>query len=431
MPSSPADHLQVLSASEPFAGLDASVLADLQNAMTERSIGRGDALIRQQARAEGLFLLLEGEAEVRVRDSRGAAHLVARVGRGDLVGEASLLTGELSGADVVATSAVRTLVLPPEQFHRLARENPQIAVVLTRIIADRLGRGDRDMLGDKVLHGYRVKRCVGRGGMAVVYEATRLADGERIALKMLSHRLVYDEAALARFREEAQLLETLQHENLVQLQDRFSAYGTNFLVMEFCAGPSLDRVIDRGVALPEAELRPVVGQLARALGYIHAQGVLHRDVKPSNVMMTRAGVVKLMDFGLAHSSTWAADATQTLQRPMVGTPYYMAPEQFRQAPLDGRIDHYALACLAYELLTGATLFDAKDLFGLMEQKQAFQLPPRERIGLGVSPEMHRLLRRNLDPDPGRRDRSLEAFWEWARPAPGGVVSPIGGDSGRS
>jgi len=131
--------------------------------------------------------------------------------------------------------------------------------------------------------------------------------------------------------------------------------------MEFCPGPSLDRVIQRGVPMPEALVRPIVGQLARALDYVHTSGVLHRDVKPSNVMLTSDGVVKLMDFGLAHSSEWASDITRTLQRPLVGTPSYMAPEQFRSAPLDERIDNYALACLIYELLTGTTPFSEEEL----------------------------------------------------------------------
>jgi serine/threonine protein kinase len=396
--------------------------------MEERSFASAEALIRQESPAEGLLLLLDGEAEVLAKGADGKARRVGRVRRGDVVGEMALVTGELAGADVVAVSAVRTLLLPPEDFHRLARKNPQIAVVLTRIIAERLGGGDWDMLGDKILRGYRVGCCVGRGAMAVVYEATRLEDGERLALKMMSHRLVYDEMALARFREEALLLETLSHQNLARLLDRFSAYGTNFLVMEFCPGPSLDRVIDRGVALSEEALRPLVGQLAQALDYVHANGVLHRDVKPGNIMLTADGVVKLMDFGLAHSTEWTNDITQTLQRPLVGTPSYMAPEQFRRAPLDGRIDHYALACVVYELLTGARLFDADDLFSLMEQKQEFTLPPKESIGSGISTEMYELLRLNLEADPRHRQSSLETYADWSRPVDVGTGSPFAVDA---
>lgn len=426
-----SDCLRALAESEPFEGLDDLVLSDLLAAMDERSFEPDETLIQQGTPGEGLLLLLEGEANVLVKSKDGIAHRVARVRRGDLVGETALLTGELSSADVVADGPVRVLALPPEHFHRLARRNPQIAVVLTRIIADRLGGGDWDMLGDKLLKGYRVGHCVGRGGMAVVYEATRVTDGTRLALKMLSHRLVYDEIALTRFREEAQLLQTLRHENLTPLLDRFSAYGTNFLVMEFCPGPSLDRVIDRKFPLPEAQVRPIVGQLSQALDYIHANGVLHRDVKPSNVMLTSAGVVKLMDFGLAHSSEWAEEVTRTLQRPLVGTPSYMAPEQFRCAPLDGRIDHYALACMIYELLSGRRLFKANDLFGMIEKKQGFELAPRESIGAGISIEMHALLRRNLDPDPSRRDSSLEAYAGWAQPVDGGVASLLASAPGES
>lgn len=421
------DYLRVLSESEPFEGLDDADLSDLLQAMEERSFASSEALIRQESPSEGLLLLVDGEADVFVRGEDGIAHRVGRVRRGDVVGEMALVTGELSSADVVADDSVRALVLPSDHFDRLARRNPQIAVVLTRIIAERLGGGEWDMLGDKVLRGYRVGCCVGRGAMAVVYEATRLSDGQRLALKMMSHRLVYDEIALARFREEAQLLQTLSHENLAKLLDRFSAYGTRFLVMEFCPGPSLDHVIDRGVALPEARVRPLVGQLARALDYVHSNGVLHRDVKPSNIMSDSKGMLKLMDFGLAHSSEWADDVTQTLQRPLIGTPSYMAPEQFRRAPLDGRIDNYALACVAYELLTGARLFDANDLFGLMEKKQSFEIPPQEEIGLGISAEMHDLLRRNLAPDPRQRLASLEAYADWARPVKGGIGSLLAAD----
>ena len=426
-----SDYLSAISESEPFEGLEDFVLSDLLAAMDERSFEPGEALIRQETPGEGLLLLLEGKANVLVKGKDGIAHRVAWVRRGDVVGETALLTGELSSADVIADGPVRVLALPPEHFHRLARRNPQIAVVLTRIIADRLGGRDWDMLGDKLLNGYRVGRCVGRGGMAVVYAATRVTDGAHLALKMLSHRLVYDEIALGRFREEAQLLQTLRHENLTPLLDRFSAYGTNFLVMEFCPGPSLDRVIDRGVALPEAKVRPIVGQLSQVLDYVHANGVLHRDVKPSNVMLTSEGVVKLMDFGVAHSSGWAEEVTLTLQRPLVGTPSYMAPEQFRNAPLDERIDHYALACMIYELLAGKRLFKSRELFDLMEKKQGFELAPRERIGAGISVEMHALLRRNLDPDPNRRDSSLEAVAGWARPVEGGVASLLAPAPGES
>ena len=398
-----------------FTGLPEDLLGAMWERMESRTYATGELLMRQDDPGDCLLVLVEGSASVSKRAQDGTTREIGEVRAGEVVGEMALITGESRGADVTAREPVHALALAAEAFERLARSNPELGIVLTNVIAERLGRTTRDALGGRTLEGYRIERCVGRGGMAVVYEAFEEKDGRRVALKMMSHRLVYDPTALSRFRQEAQVVQALDHENVARLFGRFSAYGTHFLVMEFLDGLGLDRIIARGSRFPEQQVRRIVGQLAHALGYLHRLGLLHRDVKPSNVMVTREGVVKLMDFGLAKPLLALGDRTATHELTLVGTPAYMAPEQLSGEELDGRIDIYSLACLAYILLSGEKPFDAKNLLDLVRRKLSFSLPAAEDVGAGVSPAMHEFLTRGLEPSRERRLASLEAYVGWAAP----------------
>src|SRR5690606_14782212 len=128
-------------------------------------------------------------------------------------------------------------------------------------VATRLGGMVRDVLAGKTLEGYRFERQLGQGGMSVVYQATEAASNRSVALKMMSHRLVYDTIALQRFQREAGLIEQLQHENIVQMLGRFRAFHTYFIVMEYCDGQSLDAVLRNRRGLKEPEIRKILGQV--------------------------------------------------------------------------------------------------------------------------------------------------------------------------
>jgi serine/threonine protein kinase len=277
-----------------------------------------------------------------------------------------------------------------------------------------------DGLGGKDIHGYRIDRCVGRGGMGIVYEATRLATGEIVALKMMNHRLLYQPGSIHRFKREADALKSLHHDSIARLYECFGAYNTQFLVMEFCEGSSLNLLISRRQPLDEKVVRNIIGQLAVALRYVHSRGLIHCDLKPSNVMLNRSGFVKLLDFGLAGFdpvSDFASGPMSTLSRSfaLAGTPEYMAPEQFARGAPDPRVDFYGLACLAYEMLSGRALFEAPDLFGIIREKLRFVLPSPAEIGLGVTIEMHEFLTRGLDHRPERRTIDLDRLAAWAGP----------------
>jgi hypothetical protein len=401
----------------PLTAVSDDALREMSDAAEARSFQTGELMIREGDPADGLLILLEGTAHARLSRPDGDRWL-GRFSAGDLVGEMALVTREARSADVVADSPVRALLIPTEAFDRLAIRHLELGLVLTQLVADRLGRKAHDGLGDKLIEGHRILRCIGRGGMSVVYEARdeSSSSGRIVALKMMSYRLIYDAAALERFHQESALHQSLHHENIARLERLFRAYRTYFLVMELCEGMDLRRLVRLRGRLPEPQVRAILGQLASALEYIHGRGLVHRDLKPANVMITREGQVKLTDFGLAVAVTSPDDVeTRLVQPSLLGTPSFMAPEQLAMGIVDRRTDVYALACVAYELLTGVPLFVATDVFGLVQERTSLQLRPAAQIGEGISEELHDFLTRALRVNPDERPSSVAELVAWAAP----------------
>jgi serine/threonine-protein kinase len=263
------------------------------------------------------------------------------------------------------------------------------------------------------LNGYRVLGTVGRGGMAVVYEATELATGDRVALKMMSHRLVYQPGAISRFEREARIVEPLEHVNIARMRGHFPAFRTEFIVMEFCEGATLGDLLSRHGAFPEDEAKRVLGQLAAALQFVHDRGVVHRDLKPGNIMLTPEGRVKLMDFGLAKEDKNVSDDTATQTDTVLGTPLYMPPGQMTGEESGFTIDVYAFACIAYELVVGKPFHQGRTARGLFQDKLTRHVPPASEIGSGISDDLHDLLVKGLENEPEERLATLAAVVSWS------------------
>ena len=403
----------------PFADLSVDLRMDLLSVMEPQDYRAGDRLLRQGERGEHVLLIVSGTASASVRRDTGDTTSVGDFGAGDVVGEMSLLMDEARTADVIAQSPVRALHLAADDFFRVAGRYPELRAVLTDLVADRLGHASHDGLGGKDVGGYRIGRCVGRGGMGVVYEAARRSDNATVALKMMNHGLLYRPEAVKRFSREADILMSLAHPTIARIYERFSAYRTHFLAMEFCEGTTLkQRIAIRGT-LDEAVVRRVVGQLADALGYVHSRGLIHRDIKPANVILSDADSVKLVDFGIAKPDpSWAEEGgvtadvvTTTLSS--FGTPRYMAPEQLTFAPVDYRVDVYSLASMTYEALGGHPIIASSELAAIVEEKERFALPPASQIGSGISDEMHQFLHAGLQVRPDRRQVTLDQLAGWA------------------
>jgi len=409
----------VLFKSSAFSILSADTLSELLPVMHLREYEPGDYLVRQGDPAEYLLLVVSGYAVARLHEMPPDLSPIGDIGPGDIVGEISLVTDEPRTADVLARTSMRALCLTASDFHRLAERYPDLRVLLTEVVTDRLGRARYDGLAGKDIHGYQIIQCIGRGGMGVVYEARQRANNRIVALKMMNHRLIYQLHARRRFRREAAVLETLDHPSVARLYDWFSAYKTEFLAMEFCHGQTLRDVIKERGPLKEELVRRIFGQLAIALRYVHGCGVVHRDLKPSNILLTITGSVKLLDFGIVTvevgsglSQILKTDSSRTV---FLGTPRYMAPELFSGRASDRRADFYGFACAMFEALSGRPAIEATDIVEIIREHVRFTLPHRDAIGSGVSQEMYDVLLRGLEQNPDKRELDLDRVGAWAAP----------------
>jgi serine/threonine protein kinase len=207
---------------------------------------------------------------------------------------------------------------------------------------------------------YKIKRWLTAGAMGDIYEAHDPVIDREIALKVLRRELIERGDAtswLDRFRQEARAAGRLLHPNIVTLLDYGEEGGIPFLAMEFIEGESLDIVLKRSGRLPYADAIAIITQILSALDFAHAHRVTHRDVKPSNILLTKAGLAKLTDFGIAHIE--ASDLTGAGD--VLGTPSYMAPEQLAGQPVDPRADQFSTATVFFELLSGVKPFHGKSL----------------------------------------------------------------------
>lgn len=322
----------------------------------------GQKIISEGETGDSLYVCISGSASVTISQGKSETFDLGKIFPGHVFGEMALMGIARRTATVIADGKVEALSLNKENFDELRQKHQAFAHVITAIIADRLGRRSLDALSTVTLEGYKIARRLGRGGMAVVYDAEQIATGERVALKMMSHRLAFDEHAKEWFQREAEIISKFDHPNIPKLVGRFDAFATSFIAMEFLPGISLAEVIKICGTLSEENVLRILSQIADALVYAHAQGIMHRDVKPSNVMLDSHGHVKLMDFGLS-LPRYQEDDTESAA---FGTPAYIAPEQ-----VTGKIcaegDWFSLGLIGYELATGEKLFAPRTLLQMKKQ----------------------------------------------------------------
>lgn len=259
---------------------------------------------------------------------------------------------------------------------------------------------------------YEIRQQLGEGGMGVVYRAYDRELKELVAIKTLRPELVGDPTLLERFKQEIRLARQISHPNVVRTHDLGVTDGHYFITMEYVEGTSLDELIKRKGALP-LEVTVTVGrQLCRALEVAHAQGVVHRDIKPQNLVVDAQGFLKVMDFGIAR----LVEGRQAPRGPgltadgtIIGTPEYMAPEQLMGQTVDGRADLYAAGLVLFECATGRRLVSG-DSFGTILMKQVQEEPPDPRsIVPGLPAEFSALVLKALAKQPEMRWQSATEF----------------------
>ncbi len=252
---------------------------------------------------------------------------------------------------------------------------------------------------------YEIIRLLGRGGMAVVFLAQDLVLEREVAIKVLPPEMAHDTKLVPRFQQEAKTAAKLDHPNIIPIYRVESEAGLNYFVMKYVNGRALDQVLDDG-PLPVSQARRVLREAALALGHAHKRNVVHRDVKPANIMLEGDGRVVLTDFGISKAAQGSSHLTGT--GAIIGTPHYMAPEQAKGLDVDGRADQYALAIVGHQLLTGKVPFDGTAHSILY--KQVFEPPPPV---IEVRPDTPRdlslTLERALSKEPDQRFPTMEDF----------------------
>ncbi len=232
--------------------------------------------------------------------------------------------------------------------------------------------------------GYKVLGKVGSGAMAVVYKARQLSLDRTVAIKILPRRYTEKSDYINRFFKEGRLAAKLNHNNIVQAIDVGETGGLYYFVMEFVEGKTLHDDLSKGKVFGEKEALEILIQLANALAHAHAHGMIHRDVKPKNVMINTEGVVKLADMGLARLTS-DVEAAKSEKGKAFGTPYYIAPEQIRgEINIDGRADIYSLGATFYHMVTGRVPFEASSPSEVMRMHLKKPLTPPDHINIALT-----------------------------------------------
>jgi serine/threonine protein kinase len=275
---------------------------------------------------------------------------------------------------------------------------------------------------------YKIERMVGKGGMGAVFLAHDLTLEREVAIKVLPPDISLDPHIVKRFQQEAKTAAKLDHTNIIPIYRVESEGGLNYFVMKYIAGTSLEDVIDQKQTLAIDYVQRVLWEAACALGHAHQRGVVHRDVKPANIMFDHDGRVMLTDFGISKALQAASGFTGTGM--IIGTPHYMAPEQAKGSAVDGRADQYSLGVVGYRMLTGELPYTGDSVHTIL-YKHIFEDVPRvsgKRVG---SPEsLTNAISRALSKEPDQRFGTMEEFATAVWPEQP-VAAPKAGTAGKS
>ena len=276
---------------------------------------------------------------------------------------------------------------------------------------------------------YEIVRLLGQGGMGAVYQAYDRELERQVALKLIRSDLAANPEILKRFKQELILARQITHKNVIRIFDLGQADGFKFITMDYIEGEDLQSLLRRKKKLEPAEAANIIAQTCRALEAAHAEGVIHRDLKPQNIMLDKRGRAYVMDFGIARS-TLAPGMTQT--GALIGTPDYMSPEQAKGQTLDARSDLFSVGIIFYEMLAGQTPFLADTTMGKLWKRTNELARPLGELDKTIPPTLCEIVRRCLEIDPHKRFASaaelLQQIEVWQGPKAGTrvLVQRVGG-----
>jgi serine/threonine-protein kinase len=371
------------------------------------------------ARSVARPVLAIADATRRAADGDYAA--VVDVDSNDEVGELASAVRTML-ADLRAKEALVAVMRAPRPVAPVL-ENGSVASTVVETADERRTLGDISstggglfdaptpiMAGRVLARRYAIAEQLGIGGSGVVYRAFDRELGEVVAVKTVRPDvLAVDPTALERLKSEIRLARRISHRNVVRTHDLGEADGIYFITMEYVTGTSLRELIDRGEPLPVPAVVAIAKQLCRALEVAHEQGVIHRDIKPQNLMVQPDGTLKVMDFGVARLRERTQQLTSTGM--VVGTPAYMAPEQLMDDPVDARVDIYAAGVVMYECLTGHRPVDGSSPHALMARMLSSSIRPPHEVNPAVPKLLSAIVMRALAKEAGERPSTAGELYD--------------------
>lgn len=287
----------------------------------------------------------------------------------------------------------------------IQQDTGSLVVPVSETLQEWYARLDNECTGLQ-LGGYEIISRLGKGTMGSVFHARHLSEQKEVALKVLSLRYAQDQAIISRFKREANVLSKLHHTNIVRCFGMGKIHGLRFLVMEYVNGGTLKQLLKTRERLSVEDALCIILDVAHALKYAHDHQVIHRDIKPDNVLIGHDGVVKLADLGLAKPVD--DNLSLTMSGIGIGTPMYMPPEQMRSAKsVDARSDIYALGVMLYVMLCKHKPFKSKDFAGLLQEKQSGYMASMRQYNRHVPEKLELIIAKMMDRSPVNRYQSCE------------------------
>ena len=368
----------------------------LLNNIKFRWVRAGEQFITQGETGSTCYIVQKGSCQV-IIEKENERHVISRIGPKEFVGEMALLTGEDRSAHVVAESDMHLWAIDAELFDQLLNDFPEVSTFLTEIMAERFST--RKLTADRIIGKYRITDIIGRGGYSIVYKGYHRDLNRAVAVKMLNHDMALNKDFSLNFHQEAKTIANLNNEHIIKVYDIEKRFKTIFIIMEHLEGTSLrERIIETG-KIPEKEVVDILVKICRGLKYAHQRGLVHQDIKPGNIFLLPDGGVKILDFGLA--------CPCGSENSLLGTPYYMSPEQVECEPVDGRSDIYSLGLTAYEMLAGERPFREEDPLKNMDMHVEQSIPdPLERVSQ-MNAHLHDFILNACRRDPAKRYPSIQ------------------------
>ena len=255
------------------------------------------------------------------------------------------------------------------------------------------------LIGTMLDNRYEVLEVIGTGGMAIVYKAKCHRLNRYVAVKVMKEELAKDEEFRRRFFEESQAVAMLSHPNIVNVYDVSRSGDIEYIVMELIDGITLKEYLEKRGVLSWKETAFFSLQIAKALEHAHSRGIIHRDIKPQNIMLLRDGTVKVADFGIAHHTS---DQSNYIKGEAIGSVHYVSPEQARGSHIDNRSDIYSFGVVMYEMLTGRLPFEGNTPMEIIFQHiNSIPLPPSD-YEPGIPQALEAITMKAMNPTPSKR-----------------------------